>query len=149
MLNFLKTKIVPNIFCIIILMSAFIYMYLTSKESEEALKNVVYARVKIKSVELGNKGGPLFLFDYHLNDSVYQGNYTIIDGEELSKTKRLREFKGDYFYIKVSKEKPQYHQLLINYCVRDTTLIQPKSGWKELPEKILSKYINQNKESFF
>jgi hypothetical protein len=142
MMDFFKTKIITNTFGLIILISAFIYMYLGWKEREEALKNVIYARVKIKSVELGNKGGPCFFFDYHVDDKLYEGNYTVTNENELSKTKRLREFKGDYFYIKVSEEKPKYNQLLIDYIVKDTTLVQPKNGWKELPEKIKSKYNN-------
>ncbi|MFH6996035.1 hypothetical protein [Flavobacterium sp. FlaQc-48] len=149
MLNFFKSKIIPNIFGIIILISAFVYMYLTSKEREKALTNVVYVRVKIKNVELGNKGGPCFFFDYYLNDKLYEGNYTVANENELSKTKRLREFKADYFYIEVSKDKPKYNQLLINYSVKDTTLVQPKSGWKELPEKIASKYKKQYREPFW
>lgn len=143
MRNFLKPKTIANTISLIILISAFIYMYLGWKEREEALKKVLYFRVKIKSVELGNKGGPCFFYDYYVDDKLYEGNYTVTNENELSQNKRLREFKGDYFYTKVSKKKPKYNQLLIDYAVKDTTLIQPENGWNELPEKIKSIYSDK------
>jgi len=47
---------------------------------------------------------------------------------------------GKYFYVKVSKDKPNYNELLLEYDVVDTTLVQPNNGWKKLPEKVKSKY---------
>ena len=140
MLSIFKSKSFQNIICLLILASAFVYMFLNWRERKEALKEVVYIRVKIDSINTSSRGGPFFYFKFKINDTLYKTSDVINNWAELAHNKKINEFVGYYFYAKVSKEKPKYSKLLIEYKVVDTTLAQPKSGWKKLPEKIKSNY---------
>lgn len=71
---------------------------------------------------------------------MYKNSDVINNWDELAHNKKIKEFVGYYFYAKVSKDKPKYNKLLIEYKVLDTTLVQPKRGWGKLPEKIKSNY---------
>lgn len=92
-------------------MQAHLFMYLNWRERKEALKEIVYIRVKIKSVELGNQGGPVFFYDYYLNNTLVEGRCTVVNNYELSLTKKLKQFTGDYFYAKYQEKS----RSIVNY----------------------------------
>jgi hypothetical protein len=142
---FFKTKIIKNIFGLIILISAFIYMYLGWKEREDAFKKVAYVRVKIDNINISMRGGPYFFYKYKINNISFEDSHTIANTTMVKESdEKIKSNLGRYFYLKVSKNKPIYNDLLLEYSVIDTTLVQPKRGWEVLPEKVKSKYVKIN-----
>ena len=146
----LKSKFSQSILFIVIFLFLFYFVYYKEwKEREASLEEAIYVRVKIDNINTSTRGGPYFYYKYEINDSLFEGSESIGNNSMASESKeKIKSYLGKYFYLKVSRNKPKYNELLIEYKVMDTTLIQPKSGWKELPEKIKSRYINENNDFF-
>jgi hypothetical protein len=145
-LNILKNKFFQNSLLLIIFALAFYFVYYKRWEEQDAsLKKAVYVRVKINDINTSMRGGPYFYYKYKINNVLFEDSQTIANTTMVKESKeKIKSNLGKYFYLKVSKEKPNYNDLLLEYSVIDTTLIQPKQGWKELPEKVKSNYSRKD-----
>jgi hypothetical protein len=142
LLNIFRNKVFQNGLLILIFVLAFYFVYYKQwKEQGVSLKKTVYVRVKIDSINTSMRGGAYFFYKYKIGNILYEDSQTIANTTMIKESEEIiKRNLGKYFYVKVSKDKPIYNELLLEYNVVDTTLIQPNNGWKELPEKIKSKY---------
>lgn len=142
LLNISRNKIFQNGLLILIFLLAYYFVYYKHwKEQETSLKKVVYVRVKIDSINTSMRGGAYFFYKYKIDNTLFEDSQTIANSTMIKESEEIiKEKLGKYFYAKVSKDRPIYNELLLEYNVVDTTLIQPNNGWEELPEKIKSKY---------
>ena len=143
LLNIFRNKIFQNGLLILIFVLAFYFVYYKQwKEQETSLKKAVYVRVKIDSINTSMRGGAYFFYKYKIGNILYEDSQTIANTSISRESEEIiKKNLGKYFYVKVSKDRPNYNELLLEYTVVDTTSVQPNNGWKELPEKVKSKYI--------
>jgi hypothetical protein len=143
LLNIFRNKIFQNGLLILIFVLAFYFVYYKQwKEQETSLKKAVYVRVKIDSINTSMRGGAYFFYKYKIGNILYEDSQTIANTSISRESEEIiKKNLGKYFYVKVSEDRPNYNELLLEYTVVDTTSVQPNNGWKELPEKVKSKYI--------
>ena len=128
-----RKKIFRLVFISVVILFIALVIY-KNKERIDLLKgDVSYEIGKIVSFEQGASVNPWFDYEFYIKDTKYIGKYNIIDGMTSEKVGHYKKFVGKYFYVKYSKEKPNFNEMNIDKPVIDS-IVKRHSHYRNMSE---------------
>ncbi|AUC82275.1 hypothetical protein CW733_09100 [Lacinutrix sp. Bg11-31] len=110
------------------------YIYFGNKYRRSYLKtNVGYTFCTIKGIEYGAKVSNEYLYNFYVDDSLWEGSFPMTTKLETSDRSIQEKSFGKMFIVKYSKEKPYFNELFLDKPAPDSLLDCLKCTWDKLP----------------